>query len=170
MENADVSSPPLSPSLCTFSERFRAQVLRGKSLALDRIPLLLVYPFSGSQTKGFDWSRDTAASICSPCIDVDPPRNLCGRRMGKFRENSEKTNAPPPVLPYLFCLELFTNFAFNLPTHLLFFTRRFLSEFASQCCFINIITALREARLTRVEAAKSLRSGDSPMLDFNEYI
>lgn len=120
MENADVSSP-LSPSLCTFSERFRVQVLRGKSLALDRIPLLLVYPFSGSQTKGFDWSRDTAASICSPCIDVDPPRNLCGRRMGKFRENSEKTNAPPPVLPYLFCLELFTNFAFNLPTHLLFF-------------------------------------------------
>lgn len=40
MENADVSLPLSPPSPSTFSERFRVQVLRGKSLALDRIPLL----------------------------------------------------------------------------------------------------------------------------------
>lgn len=132
------------------------QVLRGKSLALDRIPLLGLSIFGIADEGGFDWSRDTAASICSPCIDVDPPPSFeiyVARRMGKFRENS----CPPPHIsstpsPNLHLIRLFY----------LLFTRHLLRNIDfSMFCLV-----LAKYRSSSSSAAERI-SFDSSTLDFN---
>lgn len=164
MENADVSSPLFLPLSVRFLKGFaRKSFVVNHSLSIE------------SLSSWFIHFRDRRRRDSTGAVTL-PPRYVLRAStsipleiyVADEWENFEKIPKRPTRLPLSFHISSVSS---SSPISRLicqriyfFFTRRFLSEFASQCCFINIITALREARLTRVEAAKSLRSGDSPIL------
>lgn len=58
-----------------------------------------VYPFSGSQTKGFDWSRDTAASIY--VLRASIPLEIYAT--DEWENFEKRPTAPLPSRPILIC-------------------------------------------------------------------
>lgn len=165
MENADVSFPPaLSPSspLTFLWKGFACKSLVvNHSVSIES--LSSVYPFSGSQTKGFDWSRDTAASIY--VLRASIPLEIYAA--DEWENFEKRPTAPLPSRPILICHSFKLTFRpfIYFPSYPMLLTR-----------FINItIALLREARQQkRISVWRDFDPvrgwfSDSPTLDFISY-
>lgn len=178
MENADVSFPPaLSPSspLTFLWKGFACKSLVvNHSVSIES--LSSVYPFSGSQTKGFDWSRDTAASIY--VLRASIPLEIYAA--DEWENFEKRPTAPLPSRPILICHSFKLAFC---PFIYFLFTSHPVSRFCQNNIvpmlltrFINItIALLREARQQkRISVWRDFDPvrgwfSDSPTLDFISY-